>query len=58
MMDIMEVTTMKKTVPEFLKMQNIPENSEINLWFEDDLFCQVTFWFYSFIVYIKASIQC
>ena len=26
-------------------MQDIPKNSEINLWFEDDLFCQVNFWF-------------
>lgn len=23
----------------------IPENATINLWFEDDLFCQVNFWF-------------
>jgi hypothetical protein len=35
----------KKTVSEFERMQQIPENSEINLWFEDDLFCQVNFWF-------------
>jgi hypothetical protein len=26
-------------------MQNISDNSDINLWFEDDLFCQVNFWF-------------
>jgi hypothetical protein len=35
----------EKTVPEFQKMQNIPDNADINLWFEDDLFCQVNFWF-------------
>ena len=35
----------EKTVPEFQKMQNIPDNVDINLWFEDDLFCQVNFWF-------------
>jgi hypothetical protein len=35
----------KKTVPEFKKMQNITDNAAINLWFEDDLFCQVNFWF-------------
>lgn len=35
----------EKTVPEFLKMQNIPDGTDINLWFEDDLFCQVNFWF-------------
>ncbi len=33
------------TVSQFEQMQDIPENSEINLWFEDDLFCQVNFWF-------------
>ena len=35
----------EKTVPEFQKIQDIPENSDINLWFEDDLFCQVNLWF-------------
>nr|WP_319266391.1 DUF1835 domain-containing protein [uncultured Draconibacterium sp.] len=35
----------EKTVPEFQKMQKIPDYSDINLWFEDDLFCQVNFWF-------------
>lgn len=35
----------QKTVPEFRKMQNIPDDVHINLWFEDDLFCQVNFWF-------------
>lgn len=35
----------QKTVPEFVKMQNISPNSDIYLWFEDDLFCQVNFWF-------------
>lgn len=35
----------KKTVPEFNKILNIPEYSVINLWFEDDLFCQVNLWF-------------
>jgi len=33
------------TVSQFEKMKEIPQNSEINLWFEDDLFCQVNFWF-------------
>ena len=35
----------EKTVPEFEKMQRIPDHADINLWFEDDLFCQVNFWF-------------
>ena len=33
------------SVSEFEKIRNIPDKSEINLWFEDDLFCQVNFWF-------------
>ncbi|KAA3630392.1 MAG: DUF1835 domain-containing protein [Bacteroidetes bacterium] len=32
-------------VPEFDKLLGIPNNTTINLWFEDDLFCQVNFWF-------------
>ena len=32
-------------VKEFQKMQNIPEDSDLFFWFEDDLFCQVNFWF-------------
>ena len=35
----------QKVVTEFNKIQNIENDSEINLWFEDDLFCQVNFWF-------------
>lgn len=33
------------TVPQFEKMSNIALDTDINLWFEDDLFCQVNFWF-------------
>lgn len=32
-------------VPEFEKIQQLNNTSEINLWFEDDLFCQVNMWF-------------
>ncbi len=35
----------KKSVPEFNKIQNIKNDADVNLWFEDDLFCQVNFWF-------------
>lgn len=35
----------EKTVPEFQKANSIHEEADINLWFEDDLFCQVNFWF-------------
>lgn len=34
-----------KTASEFEKISNLPHGAEINLWFEDDLFCQVNFWF-------------
>jgi hypothetical protein len=40
----------QRTVPEFRKMQNIPNNTTVNLWFEDDLFCQVNFWFVSHLL--------
>lgn len=39
----------EKTVSEFEKIQAIPSEVDINLWFEDDLFCQVNFWF---VVYL------
>ncbi|MDY8135388.1 DUF1835 domain-containing protein [Aquimarina sp. 2201CG5-10] len=35
----------EKAASEFLKIPEINNNSDINLWFEDDLFCQVHFWF-------------
>ena len=35
----------EKSASEFEKIINIPEGSEVNLWFEDDLFCQVNLWF-------------
>lgn len=34
-----------KTVHELNKLNNLPEQSEICLWFENDLFCQVNMWF-------------
>ena len=33
------------TVPEFEKIIALPIDCEITCWFEDDLFCQVNFWF-------------
>jgi predicted DNA-binding protein YlxM (UPF0122 family) len=44
-----------KTVPEFLKIEKIPNDTEINLWFEDDLFCQVNFWFVIFMLAESGS---
>ena len=34
-----------RTVSEINKIKEIPDDTIINLWFEDDLFCQVNFWF-------------
>ena len=34
-----------KVINEFQKIMNAPDNSEFNLWFEYDLFCQVNMWF-------------
>ncbi len=34
-----------KTVSEFEKLNNLPVNSEVCLWFENDLFCQTNMWF-------------
>lgn len=35
----------EKSVSEFEKILNLPKGSEVYLWFEDDLFCQVNLWF-------------
>ena len=35
----------EEAVLQFNLIQGIPARSEINLWFEDDLFCQVNLWF-------------
>ena len=43
--DITGQSYFNKTTPEFDKMKSIQDNSEVNLWFEDDLFCQVNLWF-------------
>ncbi|WP_341226963.1 DUF1835 domain-containing protein [uncultured Arcticibacterium sp.] len=34
-------------VSEFEKIINLPNNADVNLWFEFDLFCQVNLWFVS-----------
>ncbi|GAB5409534.1 MAG: hypothetical protein BalsKO_18990 [Balneolaceae bacterium] len=40
----------KNVVSEFEKIQLIPKGTEINLWFEDDLFCQTNFWFTAHLI--------
>lgn len=39
-----------KVRTEFQKIQNVEKGTELNLWFEDDLFCQVNFWFVSYFI--------
>jgi hypothetical protein len=34
-----------KTIQEIERLHALPEDTEICLWFEDDLFCQVNLWF-------------
>jgi hypothetical protein len=44
-MKITEAEYNNSVVKEFEKIINAPDNSEFNLWFEYDLFCQVNMWF-------------
>lgn len=40
-----------ESVPEFEKIRAIPAESMVYLWFEDDLFCQVNFWFVVYLLF-------
>ncbi|UII32573.1 DUF1835 domain-containing protein [Fulvivirga ulvae] len=51
--DISESAYYDKTVPELEKIPAIPDNSDVTLWFEDDLFCQVNFWFATSLLFQK-----
>ena len=42
---------------EFDKIQLIDKNSEIHCWFEQDLFCQVNFWFVLFLLAKRGNGQ-
>ena len=44
-MGLTETEYNNNVVKEFEKIMNAPDNSEFNLWFEYDLFCQVNMWF-------------
>ena len=44
-MGITETEYNNSVVKEFEKIMNAPDNSEFNLWFEYDLFCQANMWF-------------
>ncbi len=43
--EIEESQYFEKVVPELEKIRDIPQSAEVNLWFEDDLFCQVNCWY-------------
>jgi hypothetical protein len=53
--DISETEYRQKTVTEFEKIQAITNGSTVNLWFEDDLFCQVNCWFVAHLLYHFAQ---
>ena len=42
------------TVSEIRKIQQIPDGSSVNVWFEDDLFCQVNLWFTTSLLQQKS----
>jgi hypothetical protein len=44
-LEVTETEYYNSVVKEFEKIINAPDNSEFNLWFEYDLFCQVNMWF-------------
>ncbi|MEP4094320.1 DUF1835 domain-containing protein [Reichenbachiella sp.] len=44
-----------KTVREFERIRTIPTGSEVCLWFEDDLFCQVNLWF---VLHLLKNVNC
>ncbi len=46
-----------KSKVELQKIDSIPDNSEINLWFEDDLFCQCNLWYIAHKLLSKADKQ-
>ncbi|MGJ8665512.1 MAG: DUF1835 domain-containing protein [Patiriisocius sp.] len=43
--EVTEASYNSKTVSQFEMIQKLPEKSNVFLWFEDDVFCQVNFWF-------------
>ena len=40
----------RRVKQEFEKILNLDKKSEINLWFEEDLFCQVNLWFVCYLL--------
>lgn len=50
-------TYFSKTVAEFEKLHAVPDHSEVCLWFEHDLFCQVNRWFVLAILAERTNLQ-
>ncbi len=46
-----------KTVSELQKLNHLPENAEVCLWFENDLFCQVNMWFVISMLYSSTKLK-
>lgn len=44
----------KEVAALFYQILKLPDSAEINLWFEDDLFCQVNLWFCLFLLQKKG----
>ena len=45
----------RKVVDELTKLRQIQKSDEINLWFENDLFCQTNYWFIlKFLTHLSA----
>lgn len=48
----------KEVAALFYQILKLPDSAEINLWFEDDLFCQVNLWFCLFLLQKKRASGC
>ena len=47
----------QNAVSAFEKIKEIPRHSKVYLWFEDDLFCQVNFWFTAYLLSEHGNIR-
>jgi hypothetical protein len=47
----------QKVVQEFAKINQIPEGSDVYLWFENDLFCQINQWFVLNLLSRRANLK-
>lgn len=45
-----------KTITQIEQIKNIPVGAQVNLWFEDDLFCQVNLWFTAYLLVNYTSV--